>query len=527
MKYEPFVYAGDMRALEAVAVENGISYLELMEHAGGSAASYLLENKLVSKKSSVLVLCGTGNNGGDGYVMARRIALAFPKMSVTVLALGGKPQTAIAQSMYELAVQCPNVKVLELKDTEDLTSCFDKAGIPNVVIDAVYGIGFHGALPSFTAEIFNRVRQYGAFTVAVDLPSGMQSDDGVFDPHILKADVTVTFTSKKRCMLLEDSLAYCGRVTVCSVGISQNLVKSYQTEPVVITNDIASSGIPVRKQQSHKGTYGHAFLLCGSYGVAGAAMLSCKAALRCGVGLVHLFVPKSIYPIVASQLWEAVYHPLEETVDGGLSLTSAKFIASLLDNTPKSAFLCGPGLSRNKRTAALLRKLLPELSASLVVDADGLNAFIGHIHEWKAMSEKGTTIVLTPHPAEAARLLACTVEDIERDRIRSAKELASLSGATVVLKGHETVIANTAGEIYINTTGCSGLAKGGSGDVLAGMIVSLLAQGVEAMRACVTAVYLHGLASVQTAERLSETGMLPTDLLDELPALLSQFEKRE
>lgn len=527
MTYEPYVYAGDMRALEAHAVQNGQTYAELMEHAGGSAAHYLLEKKLVSKRSSVLVLCGTGNNGGDGYVMARVFAQAFSNATVTVLAVGGKPQTAVAQAVYESALQCTNVKVLELHTLSDLSRCFDELRTPTLVIDAVYGIGFHGTLPSLVAELFDRVRQFRAFTVAVDLPSGMQADNDGFDPHCLQADLTLTFTAKKRCMLLERSLACCGDVIVRSVGISHDLVEQYHVDPIIITEDMAAAGVPVRLQHSHKGTFGQVLSLCGNYGMAGAAMLSGKAALRCGIGLLHMFVAKSIYPIAAGQLWEAVYHPLEETTDNGLSLASVKLIIDTASNVQKGAFLCGPGLSRNKRTASLVRKLLPSLSVPLVIDADGLNAYIGHIHEWKAMSETGKTIVITPHPAEAARLLACTVDEIERDRIASARRLAALSGATVVLKGHHTVIANDDRIVYINKTGCSGLAKGGSGDVLAGMIAAFAAQGIEALQACITAVYLHGLASVRTADRLSETGMLPTDLLDELPILLSNYEKRE
>ncbi len=522
MIYEPYIYSRDMRSLEEHAFVNGMSYLQMMENAGTAAAAYLLDNATITASSSVLVLCGTGNNGGDGYVIARCVAKAFPKQPVRVLAIGGLPQTQTAFAMYEQAVSCENVAVVTMDTSEAVLSCEAFVAEATVVVDAVYGIGFHGVLPSAVSCLFDKISQTNTLTVAVDLPSGMSADDGSADPHTMQAAITLTFASKKRCMLLDDARERCGKVVVCDIGIPADLTAYYQINPKIVTNADAANGVPRRVQDSHKGTYGNVFSLTGSYGMAGAAMLSGKAALRCGVGLLHYFIPKSIYPIVASQIWEAVYHPLEETTDGGLSLTEIKHILTVSAGK-KGAFLCGPGLSGNKRTALFVRKLLPEVSVPLVVDADGLNAFIGHIDEWKAIADRGNAVVLTPHPLEAARLLNCTVQQIEHDRIASAIHLARLSGATVVLKGHQTVIANAHGRVSINTTGCSGLAKGGSGDVLAGMIASWIAQGVEPFSACCAAVYLHGLASLRVSDRLSEIGMLPTDLIEELPVLLSDY----
>ena len=536
MVYEPYIYTADMRLLEE---ECGIPESVLMENAGVAATKCLLKEKFVedlieSKTFSVLVLCGTGNNGGDGYVMARCIAEQYPNCPINIVALGGKPKTETAYAMYQkankLAENRERLKihyVLIGSNTDQLIKDIDEKDKPTVVIDAVYGIGFHSKLLEPIAELFGTVKKLYAYNVAVDIPSGVSADSGEADPDAIKANLTITFASKKRCMLLESSQKLCGNVRVCDIGIDESLVAEYQFNPRIITDETAATIVPHRFRNSHKGTYGSVFSLAGSYGMAGAALLSGEAALRCGIGLLHVFVPAAIYPIVASQLWEAVCHPLDsEPIDGRI-INSLDVSISQKAKQGKAAFMCGPGLSDHPSVSSCLRQLLPKIHIPMVIDADGLNAFVGHIDEWKAIADQGATLVLTPHPLEAARLLECEVEDIERDRIGSAFLLAQKTKSTVVLKGHETIIVDSKKRLSVNVTACSGLAKGGSGDVLTGMIAALLAQGVSPYSACVCAVYLHGLASLRVARRLGETGMLPTDLIKELPALLSDFEVRE
>ena len=536
MVYEPYIYTTAMRLLET---ECGLSESVLMENAGVAAATCLLNDKSVKKliekgRFSALILCGTGNNGGDGYVMARCIAKVYSNCPVNIIALGGEPKTETAYAMYQevkdLAEKRDKLKIHDVPigaDLHHLLKLIDDNDKPTVVIDAVYGIGFHGALPKPIAQLFQNIKKLYAYNVAVDIPSGVYADSGEADPDAVQADLTITFASKKRCMLLDNSKKLCGKVSVCHIGIEEDMVARYQCDPHIITDEMAASVVPHRIRNSHKGTYGSVFSLAGSYGMAGAALLSGEAALRCGIGLLHLFVPASIYPIVASQLWEAVCHPLDtEPIDGRISYSVEAFVSQKAKQG-KAAFLCGPGLSDHSSVASYLRRLLPNIHIPMVIDADGLNAFNGHIDEMKAIADRGGTLVLTPHPLEAARLLGCGVEDIERDRIGSALRLAERTHATVVLKGCETIVIDNQKHICVNVTACSGLAKGGSGDVLTGMIAALLAQGVSPFSACVCAVYLHGMASVRVARRLGETGMLPTDLIKELPMLLSDFEKRE
>lgn len=293
------------------------------------------------------------------------------------------------------------------------------------------------------------------------------------------------------------------------------------TERYLIGESFVRACLPVRPTDSHKGTFGHVLAVCGHDGMAGAAMLSAEAALRCGAGLVTVALPRGIYPIVASRLAEAVFLPLPETADGTLSKAAWQPLKGALPRT--TALLIGCGLGRSPESDAMVLALLREATCPTVLDADGLNAAAEHIHSVKT---SGQPLCLTPHVGEASRLLGWEIAQIRSDRIGAARELAEQWDAVVVLKGHRTVIAAPERPTLINPTGCSGMATGGSGDVLAGMIVSLAAQGMPLYEAALTAVYLHGLAGERAAERLSEHGMLPSDMLPEIARLFSDFEPK-
>ena len=279
--------------------------------------------------------------------------------------------------------------------------------------------------------------------------------------------------------------------------------------------------LPVRPADSHKGTFGRVLAVCGHYGMAGAAMLSGEAALRSGAGLLTVALPRSIYPIVASRLAEAVYLPLPETADGTLSKAAWPPLKQELERT--TALLVGCGLGRSPESDAMVLALLRAATCPTVLDADGLNAVAAHIHTVKT---SGQPLCLTPHSGEASRLLDRPVEEIEADRIGAARKLSEQWDAVVVLKGHRTVIAAPGHPTLVNPTGCSGMATGGSGDLLAGMIVSLAAQGMTLYEAALSAVYLHGLAGERASARLSEHGMVPSDMLPEIARLFSEYEPK-
>jgi len=293
------------------------------------------------------------------------------------------------------------------------------------------------------------------------------------------------------------------------------------TERFLIGESFVRACLPARPADSHKGTFGRVLAVCGRYGMAGAAMLSGEATLRSGAGLLTVALPRSIYPLVASRLPEAVYLPLPETAEGTLSKESWQPLKQELERT--TALLVGCGLGRSPESDAMVLALLRAAPCPTVLDADGLNVAAAHIHTVKT---SGQPLCLTPHPGEASRLLGCGIEEIEADRLGAARELSAQWDAVVVLKGHRTVIAAPDRPTLINPTGCSGMATGGSGDVLAGMIVSLAAQGLTLYEAALSAVYLHGLAGERASARLSEHGMLPSDMLAELAHLFSEYEPK-
>lgn len=501
----------ETRKLEQKAVDSGITYLELMENAGSAAARFLIKKTTVSGRN-IVILCGKGNNGGDGFVVARRLAEQGSR--VAVILTEGLPATELSKAMIARLRPLP-VKTVSYADDPELTHSLIQSA--DYVYDAIYGIGFHGRISEQFDGIFEALSNSRAEVIALDLPSGAQCDTGAVEGRCVRADYTVTFSTRKPAHLLEPAKSFCGRVSVVPVGISAELTAAAKTCFNVMEDaDVVALFAP-RPVDSNKGTFGTLLALCGSEGMAGAAFMAAKTALRCGVGLVNLAIPKAIYPILGSQLAEPVFTLLEETEDGSVRNRDA------LDAGLKKATVCliGCGLGTKPGTAALVRELLSTLEIPVVLDADGINIIAEHIDILKTVK---APIILTPHPGEMARLLKTDVATVQGDRLRLAREFAAEHNVTLVLKGAGTVIAGPDGA-YLNTTGNPGMATGGSGDVLAGMIASFLAQGVEPMMAAVCGAYLHGMAGDRCAARLSQRAMLPTDLIGELPELFLHFEQ--
>ncbi len=512
------INAASMRRLEQAAVDAGDSYGALMDRAGKAAADIFASRKAFSVDDILLVVCGNGNNGGDGFVIAERLC-ETTDAAVYVLLTAEESVTEIAKERF-LRLRHTRACVKMLSDDPKPTELDALLRHVTYVVDAVYGIGFHGRLPLAVACLFDAVREMALPVLAVDIPSGICADDGTWDPHTPTAQLTVTFTALKPAMV-SSARTLCGDIVVASVGIPQTLISDYEIPLAFLAESDVADRLPTRPQNGHKGTFGSALTLCGSYGMAGAALLCAKAALRSGVGLVHMALPSSVYPIVAGALWEAVCHPLPEN-DGCIAASQSKTVLTLADTA--KAVVVGCGLSRCDEATVLLEKVLPHISVPMIVDADGLNILSEHIDWLKAMP---SLAVVTPHPLEMARLLHTTVEAVERDRIGAAFSFATMHQTVVVLKGHRTVIAVPDVGVYINTTGTCGMATGGSGDVLSGMMVSFLAQGLSPRDAALCAVYLHGKVGEYTADRYGVTAMLPTDMIDNLPSLLSQYEKQE
>ena len=506
--------AREMRLVEAAAVADGLDYLRLMDNAG-SAAGRVIRSRYPLENRKVAVLCGKGNNGGDGFVVARK--LMEEGAAVTIVLLCGRPATNDSAEMFS-RVQAMGAAVCNLETEPYIASTAVREA--QLIVDAVYGIGFHGRLPDAIRPLFRLANENSAPVVSLDIPSGLNADTGVYDEDTLRADCTVTFTAMKPGLLAHGALALTGRIEVVSIGIEQALLDQYAPNQVIIDWPMVKACFVPRALDSHKGTYGHLLAFCGSYGMAGAAMLAVRGAQRSGAGLVTAALPSSIYPIAAGQIWEAVYRPLPETEEGTVSLDARIPLREELKKA--NAVLIGCGLGTGGAVTDVVEDLLRQAKCPVVLDADGINAVAGHIDIRKTTE---APMVLTPHPGEMARLLSCSIREVQQNREECARRFAEEQNVVVVLKGYQTVVASPGRPVLLNDTGNPGMACAGSGDVLAGMIAGLVAQGMEPAQAAMCGVHLHGLAGDRTAQRISQHAMQPSDLLEELGGLFLNLEK--
>lgn len=474
---------GQIRSAEENAVASGIfSFKELMERAGNFAAEEIVNNYDIRGKR-ILVVCGRGNNGGDGIVIAKKLMSLGGDVSV-FFPLGevkSHPATEFKGELY-------GIKTAE--DTEDNYY---------MVIDALFGIGFSGNLSDDAAELLNKLNSIDAVKVAVDVPSGIDSN-GEFPPHTaFKADLTVTFIALKPCFLLPTTSSFSGKVSVIDIGVPVTDF-SYSTieKPKPLKRD----------KNSHKGTYGTAVFFCGSYGMAGAEILSVKASLVSGIGIARAVVCDKNYNALCTSAPEAVTFPVNTDIYGAPDVSDMD-IAELLEDA--DSVLIGPGLGRSETAKNLIKRVLLKTTRPTVIDADGINAISADIN---ILGKVKAPIILTPHPAEMARLCKTTVSDIEQNRISYSREFAKKFDCTVVLKGANTIVASNLGKVFFNTVGNAGMARGGSGDVLSGVITAYLGMGMNPLNAAIEGVYNHSLAGDMARDKYSERGMLPTDIIE-------------
>lgn len=506
--------AQQSRELEQKACQQGASLLELMEQAGAAVARFFKKKYELSQKR-VVILCGRGNNGGDGFVAARYLAETEAKISV--LLVDGMPTTENARKMYNRLYEQPSIQVLSYDD--DPKRAHSLVAAADFIIDAIFGVGFHGKIASYMEPLFEQVSTASGTVVAVDIPSGLICDTGMTEGKCMQADYTVSFSTLKCAHVLNSGKRFCGEVIVAPIGIDIHLVKQQEAALRIIEPEDVLQTIRKRDPESNKGSFGRLLCLCGSEGMAGAASMSVSAALRCGAGLVDAAVPREIYPLVASKAQEAIYTLLDLLPEKDGYTESA---LKLLENRYKkcSAILIGCGLGVADYTIELVRNMISNSQVPIVLDADGINSIVEHIDILRSAK---APLVLTPHPGEMARLLNVSVDKVQQNRLEFARQFATEYSITLVLKGAGTVIADPNGNLWLNETGNAGMAKGGSGDVLAGMIASFVAQGIDCTKAAAVGVYLHGLAGDRCAAQFSQTAMLPTDIITELPKLFLEF----
>ena len=502
------VTAEQMRHLDRRATEDyAVPSLLLMENAGIRvfvAVARLLED---APDASVLVICGKGNNGGDGFVVARHLQDAG--MRVTI-ALAADPEEirGDAHTNLEIAfrMNIPALQVMEIVDLcEPLAEC-------ELVVDALFGTGMKGEAAGLAAEIVDAINDSGKTVVSVDLPSGLNADTGEVGEHCVWADETVTFAAPKIGLVTYPGAKYVGRLTVGDIGIPEPLLSHPSLKVELMQDDLIREMLPDREPDAHKGTFGHLLVLAGSVGMTGAAALASEAAARVGAGLVTLGCPWSLNDILEAKLTEVMTIPLPESAARSLAPDAVDVLKPLLARCNSVAI--GPGISQHADTARFLRTLLSKLESPVVIDADALNALAG---EAALLSGLAAPAVITPHPGEMARLMGTSSAAIQSDRLKAATEAAAKLGVVVVLKGARTVIAAPDGQTFINPTGNVGMAAGGMGDVLTGAIGGFLAQGLSPLKAAICGVYIHGMAGDMAAEELGLAGLMASDLLLNLP----------
>ncbi|MGA7929808.1 MAG: NAD(P)H-hydrate dehydratase [Candidatus Sulfotelmatobacter sp.] len=499
------VTADEMRAIDRATSERfGVPSLTLMENAGAAVADYVITH--YPEAGRIVVFCGKGNNGGDGFVAARQLQRG-KKVQLILLADPADLRGDAAIMFGKLPGAAIVVHSSEELKSEQVRLSLDA----DLYVDAILGTGFKPPVSGLYADAIAIINASKIPVIGVDIPSGADADAmGPQTRTIARADAIVTFTAPRPAHVF--SLLTAGSTFVAEIGSPGAAIVSALQLNVITARDVGTLVGP-RPAESNKGNYGHVLVTGGSLGKAGAAAMAGMAALRAGAGLSTVATPKSVLGTVAGFHPEPMTEPLPETDAGAISTRALDRVEQLVKG--KNVLAIGPGISRDPQTAELVRALAAQLQLSMVVDADGLNAFEGRTNE---LNGKGRTIVITPHPGEMARLAGCTIADVQKDRLGVARKFAREHELIVVLKGHRTLVVRADGEAWVNTTGNPGMATGGTGDILTGMVAGMMAQhSKQALVAVLAAVHLHGLAGDVMRERVGEHSLVATDLLLGLP----------
>jgi NAD(P)H-hydrate epimerase len=508
----------EMREIDRKTIEEiGIPGPVLMENAGIRITGAILKRFPRITEENVVIVAGKGNNGGDGFVVARHL-----------FNLGARPNVLLLASKQELKGDAAlnlgiaekiGVEIAEVTKIEEWKK--HRIGLfhASVIVDAIFGTGLLKPAEGLYATAIEDINKAPGFKVAVDIPSGLSSDTHLLIGPAVKADLTVALAVPKIGHVLPPAEEYVGELVISDISIPPFLFEDESLKLEVMEKKDLLPYVQKRKRDSHKGTYGHLFVLAGSLGKTGAAVMAAKAALRMGAGLVTVGTPQSCLPVIARSMMELMTEALPETPQKTISEAALPTVLDLLKG--KDAVLIGPGISAHPSTAKLVVSLMPKIKVPVVIDADGLNILAENLDALKSFS---CPAVLTPHPGEFARLIRRSNKDVLDGRLALAAEFADKYKVFLVLKGYRTLVATPRGKIFINPTGNPGMATGGSGDVLSGMIASLIIQEKNILGATAAAVYLHGLSGDIGAKKIGERPLIAGDLIKYLPQALKEME---
>lgn len=506
-----------MKKVELYAFENGLAYSRMMENAGSASAKIIINEVLGSKTDvTVAVVCGKGNNAGDGFVIARKLFEYGCKVTV-ILALGN-PNSEDSILMFD-RLRDISVKVIDCRyDSANAEKTLKNS---DIIIDAVFGFGFTGSISGELERLINIMSESKGYKIAIDIPSGISANCGEITSAHFSADLTIAISSLKVAHVMLPAALASGKVKIAEIGIDEACYDVLK-QGGIYTLSLADikGNINKRNPVSHKGDYGHLLNICGSRNYQGAAVLAALGAINSGVGLVTAAFPDCAYSAIGAKLTEPVLLPLNSNQQGMISISAIPKLRSAIKNADAVLIGCGLGLSSD--TKEIVSNVLQYSKCPIILDADGINAIVGNIDILKAAS---APVILTPHPGEMSALTGLSIDYIQKNRSKVAKAFADNYGVMLVLKGANTVVASPDNsKVYINPTGNPGMAVGGSGDLLAGIMASFVAQGMSCQAAAVSAVFIHGMAGDEVAQKYSQRGLTPSLCANHLPLLLSKFE---
>ncbi len=501
------VTAEEMRKIEEKSVKDeGLTFAELMERAGRAVA----EEVLKEEPHTVTVVCGKGNNGGDGLVCARYLVEAGKRVAVFLLE---------SENISSLSQE--NLKKLRGKDVvlrTGLKGLKEALKGSDVVVDALFGFGFKGEMRSLYKECVEEINEHSRKVISIDVPSGLDVSTGKVEGKCVKASKTVTFIAPKIGLLLYPGASYAGEIVVKEIGVPEKIVEEISRVEISTEKRMASL-LPSPSPQAHKWSVGSIFIVAGSRGMAGAAVLAAQGSMRMGAGIVKIALPHSINSIVQTSLPECLTLPLPETKSGTLSLDSLPLLKKEISRY--QVVLLGPGVSRNSETQKVVLDLVRFLDKPMVIDADALFALTS---KPEILREKKTPLILTPHPGELSRFFSVSSQEIAENPLFWGGRAVELLNSLIVLKGARTLVFSKE-KVFLNLTGNPGLATAGTGDVLSGIIASLVAQGLSAFYASSLGVYLHGLAADIAASQLTQYSLLSSDLPHFLPQAILKLQE--
>ena len=507
--------AQQMRNIDRRAIrEFGLSGTVLMENAATAVMAEMDKFFGGLAGSRIGILCGKGNNGGDGLALARRLRVRGVQVRVALLA----PLSAV-RGEAKVNLSIIQKMDVELKANASTNAISEVVAWADILVDALLGVGLSTPLKGTHAFAVELMNASGKPVVSVDVPTGVNADTGEVMGSAVRADLTVTMALPKRGLALYPGAEYTGTLRVADLGIPAEVIEKEKIAAGLLDRSSVMGIIDRGGPDAHKGAFGHALIVAGSPGKAGAAVMAAQGALRAGAGLVSVATPNELAPVIQAQVCEAMCVPSAESLEGTLGIGAEEELLKAAG--AMTACAIGPGLSTHYETSQAVRNLIQRLTIPMVIDADGLNALAGHLELLKRLK---APVVMTPHPGEMGRLLGISSDDVQKDRIGIASAFARKYNVTLALKGAATVVATPDGRVFINGNGNPGMATGGTGDVLTGMIGGLLAQGYSATQAACLGVYLHGFAGDLAASEKGEISMTAGDLIGKISEAFKTVE---